>query len=182
MKRYMVQWIVAFLLLTNPVMAAEATIGIVNTQKILGDCKAAVSMRDQLKAKQKVFQAEFDAREKALRAEEKSLRAEKDALVKAGAAASKEAFQQKLIAFEKKMVKAQKDIQEKNEKVAKVINTTTREIEEHLLPIAKEVAAEKKLTIMLDSSVVLYNDSALDVTDEIMKRLNDKLSSVKVNL
>jgi outer membrane protein len=46
--------------------------------------------------------------------------------------------------------------------------------------IVKEVAAEKKMNAVLSSSQVLYSEAGMDITDEVLKRLDTKLPTVAV--
>jgi Skp family chaperone for outer membrane proteins len=152
---------------------AETLVGVVNTQKIMRDSKAAQSVRSQLQAKQKAFQAELDAKEKALLAEDQ-------ALAKQQASVEKAAFEQKVKDFRAKAATAQREIQTKKLQVDKALAGALENIQETTLQITKEVAAEKKITLVVSAAAVLYADSSLDITDEVLKRLNAKMPNVTV--
>lgn len=153
--------------------SAETTIGIVDTAKIMRDSKAAQSVRSQLQAKQKSFQAELDAKEK-------SLLAEDQALAKQQGNVDKAAFEQKVKEFRTKAANAQREVQEKKASVDKALTSSLQNIQQTVMQITKEVATEKKLNVVLSSAQVLHADSGLDITNEVLTRLNSKLPNVAV--
>lgn len=152
---------------------ADSSIGVVNTQKIMRESKAAQSVRAQLQSKQKAFQAELDAREKQLVSEDQ-------ALIKQRSTMEQAAFQQKVKEFRGKAASAQREVQEKKRKVDKALAGALENIQQTVVSIVKEVAAEKKMTLVVSSAQVLYTEPSQDITDEVLNRLNSKLPNVNV--
>jgi Skp family chaperone for outer membrane proteins len=150
---------------------AETSIGIVNIQKIMNDSLAAKSVRDQLQSKQKSFQSELDAKEKALIKEDQDL-------VKQRANMDKDAFEQKVKSFRERAAKAQGEIQAKKASLDKAFAGALEQIQTNVVEITASVAKEKKLNVVISSAQVLYGDASLDITDEVLSQLNKKLSSV----
>lgn len=175
MKRPLFLLLAATLFAASPAYA-ETNIGIVNIQKIMENSKAATSVRNQISAKQKTYQTEFDAKEKALYAEDQAL------VKESSAATDKAAFQEKVKAFRAKADGIRVDIQKKREQLNKGLGSALDQIQTNVLTIVKEIAAEKKLTAVLPASQMLYADPALDITAEVQKRLDSRLPNVKVNL
>jgi Skp family chaperone for outer membrane proteins len=173
MKRPLLFTLALALSLASPAFA-ETTVGVVNIQKIMRDSKAANSVRTQLKEKQKAFQIELDSKEKALMAEDQSL-------VKQSSTVDKAAFEQKVKDFRTKAAGAQREVQTKKVQLDKAFAGALEQIQGNVLTIVKEVAAEKKLTLVVTSSQVLYADGSLDITSEVQQRLDTKLPNVKVN-
>lgn len=173
MKKLFLAALAVFSLAVQPAAAAEANVGIVNVAKIMQDSKAATSVRSQLQTKQKEFQTEMDAKEKELLAEDQSLAKQKDKM-------DKDAFEKKVKAFREKAAKAQRDVQEKKASLDKAFTAALEDIQKNLIDITKQVASEKKLNLVVSSAQVLYGDSSMDVTDEVLKRLDAKLPSVSV--
>ena len=150
---------------------AETAIGIVNIQKIMNDSLAAKSVRDQLQSKQKSFQSELDAKEKALMKEDQDL-------IKQRANMEKDAFEQKVKSFRERAAKAQGEIQAKKASLDKAFAGALEQIQTNVVAITASVAKEKKLNVVISSAQVLYGDASLDITDEVLSQLNKKLSSV----
>ena len=173
MKRPLLLVLAAMLLVAEPAFA-DTTVGVVNIQQIMRDSKAANSVRGQLKEKQKSFQADLDAKEKALLAEDQSL-------AKQSTTTDKAAFEQKVKDFRAKAATAQREVQTKKMQLDKAFAGSLEQIQTSVLAIVKDVAAEKKLSLVLTSSAALYNDPTLDITPEVLKRLDAKLPTVQVN-
>ena len=51
----------------------------------------------------------------------------------------------------------------------------------NLNPILTEYMKEKKIRMVIDKKSLLIGDENLDITKEIIKRLNSKLKSIKLN-
>lgn len=171
-RLFLTALLAAFVANASPALA-ETTVAVVNTQKIMRDSKAAQSVRSQLQAKQKTFQADLDAKEKQLMAEDQ-------ALVKQRNSVEKAAFEQKVKDFRTRASEAQREVQTKKLAVDKALAVSLESIQNTVLDIVKEVAAEKKITLVVSSAQVLYTDSALDITNEVLDRLNKKLPTVAV--
>lgn len=172
MKNYLLAAFAAFALAAQPAFA-DTTIGVVNVAKIMQDSKAATSVRSQLQAKQKSFQTELDAKEKELLAEDQDLVKQKDKVEKA-------AFEAKVKSFREKAASTQKQVQERKGQLDKAFAASLEEIQKNVLDIVKQIAAEKKLTMVVSSSQVLYGDPSQDITGEVLKRLDAKLPNVTV--
>ena len=55
------------------------------------------------------------------------------------------------------------------------------ELLKNLNPILKEYMKEKNIKMVLDKKSILLSDERLDITQDIIKRLNEKLKSIKLN-
>lgn len=149
--------------------------GVINIQRIMQESKAATSVRNQLQAKQKSFQAELDAKQKALVAEDQQLAAQRSKL-------SKEAFEQKVKAFQAKASGAQREIQTKKASLDKAFAEALTKIQEKVGAITATVGKEKGYNIVIAASQVVWGDASLDVTDTVLQKLNAELPSVTVNV
>ena len=156
--------------------AFAETIGVVNVQKIMKDSKAAQSVRTQLQAKQKSFQAELEAKEKALLAEDQALAKEQ------ATAKDKAAFEQKVKDFRAKAASAQREVQAKKGQLEKAFADSLEQIQNTVIAIVKEVATEKKMNLVVSSAQVLHADASMDITADVLKRLDAKLPSVSVKI
>lgn len=164
---------VSLVLLSAGAAMAETAIGVVNVAKIMQDSKAANSVRSQLQAKQKSFQSELDAKEKTLLAEDKALADQKDKV-------EKTAFEKKVKDFRERAAATQREVQNKRQQLDKAFSTSLEEIQKNVIDITKQIAAEKKLNLVVSSSQVLYNDPALDITADVLKSLDSKLPTLSV--
>ena len=65
--------------------------------------------------------------------------------------------------------------------VAKQRNKATNQLLKNLNPIVKEYMVEKKITIIIDKKEIIVADEKLDITKEIIKKLNSKIKTIKLN-
>ena len=67
------------------------------------------------------------------------------------------------------------------EKVSKQRSKAKTELLKNLNPIIQEYMKEKNIRIVLDKKSILLADENLNITQDIVKRLNNKLKSIKLN-
>ena len=67
------------------------------------------------------------------------------------------------------------------EKVSKQRSKAKTELLKNLNPIIQEYMKEKNIRIVLDKKSILLADENLNITRDIVKRLNSKLKSIKLN-
>ena len=60
------------------------------------------------------------------------------------------------------------------------ISRCAEDLQKTVLDITKQIAAEKKYNLIVSGAQVLYADDALDITDEVIKRLDAKMPTVSV--
>lgn len=158
----------------NAHAADAASIGVVNIQKIMRESKAAQSVRSQMQTKQKDLQSQLDAKEKELQKEDQEL-------AKSRASLSKEQFEAKYKEFRNKVASAQSQVQKNRVALGKALNEALGTIQSNIASIVGELAKEKGLSVAISSSQVIYSAPQMDITEEVLTRLNGKLASVNVN-
>ncbi len=171
MKKFLVA-LVASLAFAAPALA-DTTLAVVNIERVLSTSKASVSVRSQVQAKQKSLQGEFDAKKK-------DLDADQQALIKMKDTADKDAFNKKVKEFNDKYSAANRDVKAKGDALEKAIGGAQGQIIEAASGIVKDIATERKITLVVSSMQVVYGDPSLDITDEVIKRLDAKLPNVAV--
>jgi outer membrane protein len=166
--------VVSALALAAPaVHAEESKVAVVNVQRIMKESKAALAAREQLKAKQQQFQEEITKTEKALKAQDQELEKQRTIL-------SQEAFEKQVKDFRKKATDAQKDVQEKRMNLSKAFDASLSEIQVAVTSILNELAKEKGFELVIPASQLLYYGPTLEISDEVLKRLNEKLPTLTV--
>lgn len=153
--------------------ATPSVILIVNTEQIFSQSKVGQSVRTQIQEQAKKVQAEGKKGEDALQAEAKKL-SEQRALL------SQQDFGKKVQALEQKQAELQKRMQQKSQELQLGSNQARSEIEAVIRPIFADVMKKNGATILLDQSVVLAGGVDLDVTAEVLKQLDAKLTTVVV--
>ena len=155
-------------------VAAQTKIAIVDIQKIMRDSTAAKSVRTQLDSKQKAYQAELKKKEASMQKEEKSLAGQRATL-------SPEAFEKKVQAFRTKATGIQKDVQTKKAALDRGFEKALNNIQKEVNAIITALAKEKGFNLAIPSGQLLYAEPSMDVTSEVLTRLNKKLPKVSVS-
>ena len=79
------------------------------------------------------------------------------------------------------MSSLQKERNQLLESVAKQRTKARNELLKNLNPIIEEYMKEKKIRMVIERKSLLLADQNLDITKDIIERLNKKLKSIKLN-
>lgn len=154
-------------------LIGSTKIAVVNITGIMRDAAAAKSVREQLEAKQKAYQAEIAKKEDALQKEDQELGKQRGAL-------SKEAFEAKVKAFRDKATATQKEVAAKKATLDNAFESSIGQIQQTVTGIIAEISKEKGFVVALPTSQILYANEGLDISQEVLSRLNARLTKVDV--
>lgn len=152
---------------------AKPAIAVVNIQQVMKESTAAKSVREQLESKQKSFQADITKKEESLKKEDQELAKQKNVL-------AKEAFEEKARAFRSKATDVQKEVQSKKALLDNAFERALAEIQKATTDIIADLSKEKGFVVAVPTSQILYADSKLDISEEVLTRLNKKLPKLDV--
>lgn len=156
--------------------AADApTIAVVDVEKILSTAKAAQGLQAQIKAKKESFQKEFSDKEKQLKTTETELVAAKDKV-------SAEEFNKKRKAYEEKILETRKLFQKRRNSLDEGLAKAMQELRKNIIESTAQVADGKDYDIVLNRESVLIADKALDITEDVLKNLDAKITTIKLNV
>jgi Skp family chaperone for outer membrane proteins len=150
-------------------------IGVVDVQKILRDSSATRAIRPQLDKMKNNYQAQFKKEEDELRAADQDLERQRAIL-------SPEAFNEKRNEFQKRANELQRKVQEARQLLDESLGNAMGIVQDRLRDVLIQVRDEHKLQLILFRSAVIAMEPRFDITDEVLKRLNQKLPSVTVKL
>lgn len=150
-------------------------IAIVDMQRVLRESIAARDMRQRIESHRTEFQTNMIQLDDSLRAEEQELKRQQAIL-------APEAFSQKRRQFEEKVTEVQRSVQERIRALDLVLVQATREIETTLVPIILALSEERGFDIAMASNQFIFATKSLDITDDVLTRLNEKLPTVSVTL
>jgi outer membrane protein len=166
---------IALFSLSATIHSAHAlNIATVDMQRVMSDAKAAQSAKNQLEAKQKAFQASVGQTEANLQKGDQELAKQRSLL-------SADAFKAKLDDFRKQAANAQKDVQGKRLKLRRAFEMAIVTIQKQVTQIIADIAKEKGYDLVIPTAQTLYHQPALDITSEVMTRLDSQLPSMKVD-
>ena len=152
------------------------SVALINILKIQRDAKASVDAQQQLQ----VLVTDLE-KEKAR--EDTKAQEENKALVAQRAILSPEAFAEKNAAFKKRLAAYNQNILGKRQAIQLSFGRATKTIQDTAQAIAKEIATKRGIDVVLVRNMAfLVMDETLDITDEVMTKLDQTLPKVKVDL
>ena len=153
----------------------NTSIGLIDINLILNESKVAKDADEQIQE----IAAEIEEK---IRNDEENLIKEQQKLIEAQNVMAPEAFEEKRLEYEKKVQEFQIKNGEIAAKLDTLINTTRARILDEIEPILEEIADEKGITIIMEKTTVILNADNMDITKIVLKKLNKKLSKLKVEL
>lgn len=113
---------------------------------------------------------------------QQQLGAEQQELQQQRSIVSDEAFQQRLQQFQQRAQQQQSQLQTLTQQARQAMQQANLEVQRALRPIVRQVMEEKGANVVLDKALVSQHASGLDVTTEVIERLNEAMSDYDVNL
>lgn len=141
---------------------------------ILNQSEAGKKAQDTLKSK-------LTNGVKKLKSEEEKLKKEEKTIIKQKSVISADEYKKKVTDLRTKVSKLQKDRNILIENVSKQRLKARSELLKNLNPIMKDYMKEKKIRMVIDKKSMLIADEQLDITKDIIKLLNAKIKSIKLN-
>ena len=118
---------------------------------------------------------------KSLKDKEKKIQDEEKKIIQQKKVLSPEEYKKKVNELRTKVSSLQKERNTLLETVSKQRTKARNELLKNLNPIIKEYMQEKQIRMVIDKKSLLLADENLEITQEIIKRLNKKLKSIKLN-
>lgn len=151
----------------NPVVIA-----VLDLEQVVQKSTAGQSITSAIKVREDSLKKEADGYKKSLRAKEVKLVDDR----KAGQ--NDKDFDAAKKAFEQDVKKSQQAIVDKGIALEKSKLEALKNIQSEIAKITADIADEKKLQIVVDRKFVVIAEQSLDITDEVLRRLNDKVKSI----
>lgn len=152
---------------------AAPSIIIVDMNRIAAESAASKSAEPQLKAK-------FESVQTRAKQLGDQFRAEYESLQKAQASMAKEAVQAKAREIQQRQATAEQEVRTKEQDYARSVQYVRQQILDAVNPIITTLMREKNASIALDREVTLASAAALDVTADVLQRLNTALPRVGI--
>ena len=150
------------------------SLAVVDFRGVLAKSDAARNIRSEVDKKRQELRKYFLE-------VENSLREEQQALSKKRSVVTAEAFEKRARKLKEKVHSAQKLAQTNNQKLKKSFDQSMDKVQKELLRIVAEVAEETGAGVVLFRSAIVIAVKKLDISKEVLQRLNKKLPNVKVN-
>ncbi|CCG06780.1 OmpH family outer membrane protein [Pararhodospirillum photometricum] len=166
----------ALLFVSLPMGAALAedfpnsTVGVIDVQKILADSAAAKQARAERDKYLATYQAQAQKEEKALHDAQAALARETDQ--------GSESFKKKRQDFEKKVGAFQVRFTTLRQNLDRAMAQSLGEIQDMVIRVSDQVASERSVNLVLYKTQVLLFDPRMNMTDEVLKRVDTNLPKV----
>ena len=165
--------IILFPLSTSAENFKPAVIGILDIQRIKKESKAIISIREQITIERDKYEKNFRSKEEILRKEEQEIAKQRTVL-------SAEAFKKKNNEFRKKVQSLQEKMQKASQLLQKAEAEAIREFNNNLRPVLIESSNAYSVNVVLFASQVAFAPRSLDLTSDVMKRLDIAIPNIKV--
>jgi Skp family chaperone for outer membrane proteins len=167
-------------LLGSPALAGGATsvqvnATIIDVQRILQESLAAKSAQQQLESQRAKFQTEIASEEDELRKAEDELTKSRDTLASDVYADREQQLRQRFLVVER-------HVQARRKALDQAFTDAMNKVRDGLQDVVGALAHERHLSLVLVKQQALWSDKSLDVTDEVLARLNKSLPSVSVTV
>jgi len=145
------------------------------------DFKYILNQSDAGKKAQAYLKNQLDNGAKSLKKREKAIKEEERKIIQQKKVISAEEYKKKVTDLRNKVDSLQKERNSLLSKVSTQRSKARTELLKNLNPIIQEYMKEKNIKIVLDKKSILLADENLDITQDIVKMLNSKLKSIKLN-
>lgn len=155
---------------------ANMRIAVVRMDAIQTQAQALKDLRAQKEKYETELRDELTRDQKALEKEKAEIEKSQDVL-------SREALQRRVVDYQNKVTKLQRDLTERAQSIEMSYQKALNEIQtKHLDPIIEGVIAKKKLSLVIDGRMARMgtDTEGLDITDEVIKALDKKVSKTKM--
>ncbi|KWT89586.1 MAG: OmpH family outer membrane protein [Nitrospirota bacterium] len=141
-------------------------IGFVDIQKVINESEPGKRAKDALESYIKTHQTKIEEKEKAI----DSMKADLD---KKGSALSEEAKKKKQDEMQTMVRDIKRMAAEAQDEVRKKETDLTKDVFTDIRTIIRQIGKDDGYTAILESGAVLYSTDNVDITDKIVKKLND---------
>jgi outer membrane protein len=149
------------------------SLAVVDFRGILAKSDAAIEIRKKVDIWRVKYRKEFSEIENKLRKDQKSL-SKRRAIITA------EAFEKRALELKKRARVAQKRAQATNQLLKKTFDKAMDKVRKELLRVIAEVAEETGAGVVLFRSAIVIAVKKLEISQEVLKRLNIRLPMVEV--
>lgn len=181
MRRRLIAWcaipvVLALIMGSSPAVAQKlpaATVATVDMRKILQTSSAAQSARSQLDERQDRYRAE-------IKGEEDRLRTTLDELQRQQSILAPDAYSARNREFDKQRNDVLRRTQERRREYDLAYQQAIGVIEGEVVKIVSEVSKERGFNVVLPKGQYIWAADTLDITEAVLKRLNERLPQVQM--
>ncbi len=160
----------------NAANGAQLRIAVIRMDTIQAEANVLKDLRKQKETFENKLRDDLTAQQKKLEKEKAEIEKSQDVL-------APEALQRRVVDYQNKVAKLQRDLTERAQSIEMSYQKALNEIQtKHLDPIISGVIDKKKLSLVIDGRMARTgaNTENLDITNDVVKALDKKVSKVKM--
>ena len=161
---------------SDAVSGADMRMAVIRMDAVQADAAALKNLRSQKESYEKKLRDELTSEQKTLEKEKVEIEKSQDVL-------SPEALQRRVVDYQKRVTSLQRSLTEHAQSIEESYQRALAEIQDkHLDPIIEGIIAKKNLSLVIDGRFARTGAkvAGLDITDDVVKALDKKVSSVKM--
>ncbi|HYV67533.1 MAG TPA: OmpH family outer membrane protein [Myxococcales bacterium] len=170
MRRLALSFAAAIAALASAARAQPMKIGYVDVQRAIQETEEGKSARTRLKG-------EFDQRKAQIDKKSADLEKMQQEYEKQAPVLSDEAKRKKQEEFQKAVIDARKSAGDLQEDMTRQEQMAMAGILQRLTQVVAEIAERESLTYVMDKSTLLFAPPAADITNEVVRRYNDRFGA-----
>ena len=147
---------------------------VVDMQRVLQESKAGKTIQSQMQQQVSTYQKSLAKQDQDLAATQQDLQRQQSIL-------AQDAFALKVKEFEQRVNDASKRAQEAQQTLSDSRNEAVGKVDTAMLQVIDGLAKERGANLILNRGAVVMFDVRMDVSDEVIKRLDEKLPAVTVS-
>lgn len=173
MNKFLIIFTTILGLITINAKAQDVKIAVLNVERIVKESKAMRDIQKQVSKKQDQYQKQVSKKQKSLEKEQKRIESKKALL-------SQEALTKEVKKFEEKVTDLKNFVDKRQNSLKKASLDGMNKVNEKIKDIIADIAQERDITMIIPSAQALYYEDELDISNEVLKRLNKKITKVRV--
>jgi Skp family chaperone for outer membrane proteins len=150
-------------------------VAVVDIQAVMGTSEAAKNIKTQIDKLRAGYQQTVQTKNEELRKLEAELQQQRAVL-------APDAFQLRQRDFDQKIAEAQKDVQDRRAKIEVAFEKAMQTVETTVTQIVAQIAKENGITLVLPTQAVIHAEPDMNITAEVVKRLNARLTKVPIDV
>ena len=156
---------------TGERVSASSDIGVVDVQRILAEAHASQALMRQREEVISRFQNEAAEEEKALQ------QADQD-LAQSRGEVSVEVFRERVEEFQRRVAESQRRVQIRRRNLELAFGQAMQRLQDVVTAITQDIAAERGMTLILYRSQIFLMNEQLDITEDVLQRVNQHLPTI----
>ncbi len=154
---------------------AAFPVAVVDVQDILRSSAAAQQVQARIDDRRQAYQRQVTDEEQVLRQTEQDLQQQRAIL-------ASEAYQQRLREFRDRVAEVQRSVQQRRRALDQAFAASMNKVRDTLVEVIAELADENGVKVVLLKTQIVIAEKSLDISEEALRRLNERLPSVEVTL